>query len=245
MTEAEWDACADPGPMLEFLRGKASNRKLRLFTVACCRRVWNLMEDERSRRAIQAAEEFADGVLGQAEQQSMRRQALDAASADGSHAEWAAQRLLTRYVADCFAAHDSVHPRGVPQAVVHAVGRRASAGVYYADRNNEDAAALIERARAAKTAAEAAESNQQCPLLRCIFGSLPFRPITIDPCGLTSPVTQLATAIYEERAFDRMPILGDALEDAGCTNASILEHCRSGGEHVRGCWVVDLVLGKK
>jgi hypothetical protein len=58
-------------------------------------------------------------------------------------------------------------------------------------------------------------------------------------------VNHLAQAIYTDRAFDRMPILADALEDAGCTNQDILEHCRGGGEHVRGCWVVDLLLAKE
>ena len=57
-------------------------------------------------------------------------------------------------------------------------------------------------------------------------------------------VRKIAQAIYDERAFDRLPILADALEDAGCDNADILNHCRNGGEHVRGCWVVDLLLGK-
>ena len=57
-------------------------------------------------------------------------------------------------------------------------------------------------------------------------------------------IHHLAQAIYDERAFDRLPILADALEDAGCTDAAILDHCRQPGEHVRGCWVVDLLLGK-
>jgi hypothetical protein len=83
----------------------------------------------------------------------------------------------------------------------------------------------------------------QCTLLRCIFGN-PFRSVTLDPSWLTCTVTSLAQAIYTDRAFDRLPILADALEDAGCTDADILAHCRGGGEHVRGCWVVDLLLGK-
>jgi hypothetical protein len=57
-------------------------------------------------------------------------------------------------------------------------------------------------------------------------------------------VPKLAAAIYDERAFDRLPVVADALEDAGCTDAAILGHCRAGGEHVRGCWAVDLELGK-
>jgi hypothetical protein len=88
-----------------------------------------------------------------------------------------------------------------------------------------------------------AEFARQVTLLRDIFGN-PFRPITIEAAWQTANVVALAQAIYDERAFDRMPILGDALEDAGCTNANMLMHCRQPGEHVRGCWVVDLVLGK-
>jgi hypothetical protein len=80
--------------------------------------------------------------------------------------------------------------------------------------------------------------------MRDIFGN-PFRPATLDPSWLTSTVVALARGIYEERAFDRMPILADALQDAGCDNEDVLNHCRGPGPHVRGCWVVDLVLGKE
>jgi hypothetical protein len=80
--------------------------------------------------------------------------------------------------------------------------------------------------------------------LRDVFGN-PFRPVTVNPTWQTATVVSLAQAIYDERAFDRMPILADALEDAGCTNADVLNHCRQPGEHVRGCWVVDLLLGKQ
>jgi hypothetical protein len=92
-----------------------------------------------------------------------------------------------------------------------------------------------------------AERAAQCPLLRDIFGN-PFRPVPLHPAWLAwndGTVPKLAQAIYEERAFDRLPVLGDALEEAGCTDADILSHCRSGGEHVRGCWVIDLLLGKE
>jgi hypothetical protein len=82
-----------------------------------------------------------------------------------------------------------------------------------------------------------------CSLLHEIFGN-PFRPVTVDPAWLTPTVVSLAQAIYDEQAFDRLPILADALEDAGCTNADLLVHCRSQQEHARGCWAVDLVLGK-
>ncbi len=72
-----------------------------------------------------------------------------------------------------------------------------------------------------------------------------FRPITLDPSWLTPTVKQLATVIYEERQFGKMSLLGDALEEAGCDNEDVLKHCRGRGEHARGCWVVDKVLGKE
>jgi hypothetical protein len=84
-------------------------------------------------------------------------------------------------------------------------------------------------------------------LLRDIFGN-PFRPATLDPAWLRwndDAIPKLAQAIYDERSFDRLPVLADALEDAGCTDAEILKHCRQPGPHVRGCWVVDLLLGKE
>jgi hypothetical protein len=89
----------------------------------------------------------------------------------------------------------------------------------------------------------AAEKVVQAALVRCIFGN-PFRPVTLDPSWLTSTVTALARGIYDEWAFDRLPILADALQDAGCDNEDVLKHCRGAGPHARGCWVVDLLLGK-
>jgi hypothetical protein len=84
----------------------------------------------------------------------------------------------------------------------------------------------------------------QCQLGRDIFGN-PFRPASADQSVLTSNVIEFAQAMYQERGFDRMAVLADAMEEAGCTDAAILDHCRRPGEHVRGCWVVDLLLGKK
>jgi hypothetical protein len=83
-----------------------------------------------------------------------------------------------------------------------------------------------------------------CDLFRDTFGN-PFRPVSVDRAWRTSNVVALAEAIYKDRAFDRLLILADALEDAGCGDAAILEHCRGPGPHVRGCWVVDLLLGKE
>jgi hypothetical protein len=80
-------------------------------------------------------------------------------------------------------------------------------------------------------------------LLRDIFGN-PFRPVAFAPSWRTSTVLALARQMYEFRDFSAMPILADAIQDAGCNSDNILEHCRSPGPHVRGCWVVDLVLNK-
>jgi hypothetical protein len=79
-------------------------------------------------------------------------------------------------------------------------------------------------------------------LLRDIFSN-PFRPVAFDPNWRTSTVVSLARSMYESRDFSAMPILSDALQDAGCDHADILDHCRGSGPHVRGCWVVDVALG--
>jgi hypothetical protein len=92
-----------------------------------------------------------------------------------------------------------------------------------------------------------AELTAQAGILLDIFGN-PFRPVTLDPFWLAwsnGTILKLTQAIYDERAFDRLWILADALEEAGCTNADILSHLRGPGPHVRGCWVVDLILGKQ
>jgi hypothetical protein len=88
------------------------------------------------------------------------------------------------------------------------------------------------------------QRRQQAALVRDIFGN-PFRPVAFDPRWRTADVMGLAWAIYDEGAFDRLPLLADALMDAGCEHEQVLTHCRSAGPHARGCWVVDLVLGKE
>jgi hypothetical protein len=91
--------------------------------------------------------------------------------------------------------------------------------------------------------AQRSEQEAQRAILSDIFGN-PFRPVTADPAWLTSTVVELARGIYAEWAFDRLSILADALKDAGCEHPDVLDHCRGPGPHVRGCWVVDLLLGK-
>ncbi len=209
MTEAEWLAQTHPSPMLTYLRGTASNRKLRLFACACCRRVLHLMPDGRSKWALGVAEAVADGLADDIERNrasEMRR------GLPNDHVGWA---LLP----DAFDAAQS--------GAMYTAGAVASA-----------------TKPARRQAARAAESLAQVEVLCDIFGN-PFRPVTGEPAWLTSDVLALANGIYEERAFDRMPILADALQDAGCTNEVVLNHCRDASQpHARGCWVVDLLLNK-
>ena len=94
----------------------------------------------------------------------------------------------------------------------------------------------------------AIEMQAQASLIRDLFGPVPFRPTRFDPRWLTwhdGTIRKLAQAIYDDPAFDHVSILADALEEAGCDDPDILGHCRQPGEHVRGCWVVDLLLGKE
>jgi hypothetical protein len=103
-------------------------------------------------------------------------------------------------------------------------------------------AAAYPQAEADAKVAEEAELRAQAALVRDVFGH-PFQSVAIDLAWLTPTVVQFAQRAYDDRASDRLPILADDLEEAGCTNTTILGHCRGPGPHVRGCWVVDLCLG--
>jgi hypothetical protein len=247
MTEAEWLACTDPQPMLEFLRGKVGDRKVRLFAVACCRRIWKLLTDEPGRKAVEEAERYADAPE--------RRDELAAArEAAGSRASVRAAVEAVSEMSGMAAAA----ARSRAGALSFAVGAAESAAELMPGHHLEGASRYASGAtglaaeaevkrqhkKAAKAAAEKNEAAAQTDLLRDIVNN-PFRPQTFAPAWRTPTVAALTEAIYDERAFDRLPILADALEDAGCTDADILGHCRSTGEHVRGCWVVDLILGKQ
>jgi hypothetical protein len=224
MTEAEWLECMDPMPMLEFLRGKASDRKLRLCAVACCRRAWDSMPDARSKKAVETAEDYADGRATDDELNAASVGALSAAQVNITEADAHAEDWRKRYNA-LFA----------PWAVVQATVRDGPDGI-----GHGVAAILV--AKDAVKAIGPPENEVQTQLVRDIFGN-PFRPLTIDPSWLTPTVKILAQRIYTDRSFDKMPILADALKKAGCANEEILGHCRGLGSHVRGCWALDLVLG--
>jgi hypothetical protein len=132
---------------------------------------------------------------------------------------------------------------------LNAVYREASAGIYDAPHTYDYETALCDAWGTADMSDHpSAEAAGQAALLRDIFGN-PFRPSAPPPaCVLAwndGAVVRLAQTIYDDRAFDRLPVLADTLEEAGCTDADILAHCRGPGSHVRGCWVVDLVLRRQ
>ena len=226
MTEAEWLACDHSMPMLRFLDGKGGERKLRLFTLGCCRRIEQLLPDSRCRKAIDLVDAFAEAKT---ERRDLRI-AEGAAEYYRDHPmELPEDRLIVAGAGAIFQlSQDLPSFRLVAEAASDAV----ECSILAAGGN-----------QLAATEGKRNESATQIKLLRCIIGN-PFRPVTLDLSWQTANVVALAQGIYADRAFDRLPILADALEDAGCTERAILDHCRQPGEHVRGCWVVDLVLGK-
>jgi hypothetical protein len=225
VSEQEWLACTDPQKMLELLRGKASGRKLRLFACACCRHIWPLLADPRSRHAVDLAERYADGLATEEERDRAAAEAWEVDVTDNDLAARAA--IIAADLPDC----EWGSATGVAANAAFAVGRRAGGHT-----------------------ARIGEQRVQCHLLRDLFGPLRCRPVALDPAWLTwqgSTIRNLAQAVYEERSLPsgtlesgRLAVLADALEEAGCHAADIVGHCRQPGPHVRGCWVLDLLLGK-
>lgn len=284
MTEAEWLACEKPLPMLEFLHDTASERKLRLFACACCRRVWPLLTDKRSRKAVEAAEQFADGCLSPDQFAIVRasaqeaflkvkreKQVVEATAECAPTAEYcavcarlyaiAAARLTVAISADrSIELRDAYYEneeewgnsgprRGCSYWTITAAGESEETRVYAecsAKPLEEIDFDVDDAARVAGTKQEESEVVAHIALLRDIFGN-PFCPLPVNPHMLAwneGVVRKIAHSIYDEGVFDRLPILADALEEAGCITPDILNHCRQPDEHVRGCWVVDLILGK-
>jgi hypothetical protein len=246
MTEADWLSLPGPYLMLESLRGKASDRRLRLFGCACCRRIWDLIYDERSRVAVEGAEKFSDGLVGRRDLNkncSTARAATEAARAQLE--SWNAQGVFPYQTALV----------GEAERVASFHAALAAAWVCCRDPNDcwqvsTEAAKAVRAATYAPGRQEETSVSEvredQAELLRDIFGN-PFRPVTTETTWLRwrdQTIPGLARSIYNERCFEDLPILADALEDAGYNNRDILSHCRGPGPHVLGCWVVDLLLGK-
>ena len=213
--EDNWLRGAGPSRMkrLKGVQQRFTQRKLRLFVCACSRSIWGVLVDERSRRAVEVAEEYADGRA--------TREQLKAAKEAASKAEEKAARLAEK-------THDD-YPHSAATAAWLGTSETIKQPPYAVARR-----------------------EMQCDLLRDVIGN-PHRPLpALEPRWLTRDVRALAKAAYEERALPagtldraRLALLADALEDAGCTNADLLDHLRGPGPHVRGCWALDLVLGKE
>ncbi len=223
MTEREWMECTDPQAMLILIQGKVSDRKLRLFACAYCRRIRHLFVHNDSLQSIEIGESFADDSATDEE----LRIAEELAILAGDDASWR-----------------SMYDAAIAWAAAAPVQK---SGFYAAEYAVYEMQSLF----AENESKCEAERTAQCLLLRAIIGNF-SGPVSLVSSWLTPTVTTLAQAAYEERIMpsgeldlDRLAVLSDALEEAGCDNGDILAHLRSPGPHVRGCWAVDLLLGKE
>jgi hypothetical protein len=225
MTKAEWLACTDPLVMLQHCESLLSERKWRLYRVACCRSIWRHINHGHGQRAVLVAERFADG---EATLQEMTEscEAVRAITDPGwqsfrnghdSRLE-STRRTLCALTATADAASEELRFGSGPN-------------VAYALGTYQSAASLAEFAR-------------QASFLRCLVGEAFGPPVIVSEWRTTTAVA-LAAHVYDSRDFSVLPILADALEDAGCDNTDVFDHCRGPGPHVRGCWVVDALLGKE
>jgi hypothetical protein len=228
MNEAEWLDTLRPGRMLRFLRGMAGDRKLRLFSYACWQRLRHLVISPRLRWFLALLEPFADGLANHEELR--KAQGIEGQFELPDLGREGTREYLTALRLSQWGAHPNAW-RAARQAA----------------RTGHEVAARI------GDWAAAAEVKAQCQLLRELFGN-PFRNARVDPAWLQwqgGVVAGLCQAAYEQRKSasvnldnDRLAVLADALEEAGCDDADILGHLRSGGEHLRGCFVLDLLLDK-
>jgi hypothetical protein len=252
VTEAEWLACCERATdMLTYLRRRAGKRKLRLFGCACCRRIWDSLVDERSRNAVIVAERFADELATLGE--------LNAAKIAADEAQKNSVGMVDYHA--CAACAHVVHlqageAKNADYHAVRAAGPYLTGGQPYLPDELHSAHRTFD-IHVFNTPRPKNEREAQCRIIRDLFGN-PFRPLPPKKGKRAweeqkrawlvwneGAVGKLAQGIYEDRAFDHMPILADALEEAGCANEDILTHCRDPRQvHVRGCWVIDLLLGK-
>lgn len=227
LTEAAWLAGDDAKHMLASLEDAASIRKLRLLAVAAMRRLWGRLT-EAERLALDTLEQFADGRATLADMERCRSKLADPRSE-----YWGVFDQVLERIVDPRHARSSHLASGVLTVLHEAIYVPG----HYSSTGNHSPAEWARREEGNRRTVEA---------IRDIFGN-PYRSIAIEPAWLHwngGTVPAVARAIYDERRFDHLPILGDALEEAGCCNEQILLHCRAPGIHFRGCWLIDLLLDR-
>jgi hypothetical protein len=225
MTESQWRNCTSPEAILNFLTDKASPRKLRLYAIGCCRRVWQLLNDERCWYAVDVAQRFVDGRATEADLFAAGQGVASLARVSNDPSSRLAESMVSKGGAAWSATR-------MP--------------AWYAAWDAAWDARVVARDELRDTDWEK-ERAWQAAVLLDLFGNA-FRRVSFDPAWLVrddGAVYNLAQVIYEEDRFGDLPILADALEEAGCTSPEIFAHCRARQPHYRGCWVVDLILDKE
>jgi hypothetical protein len=221
MTEEQWHSTTDLQAMLEFLKEQARPRKFRLFACACLRQLHDRTDDLHFRRTVALAERY---VEGDCDRESFRT-AFRRAWPNG----WERARIGALTAIDPL-ERDLYHWRCLELAneVVDLLSRGVRKGWYSAPTDRKSKPSRID----------------QVALLREVFGD-PFRPAVFAPQWRTGDVVTLAESIAREGTFEDLPVLADALEEAGCSETEVLTHLRRGGRHVLGCWALDLVRGRR
>ena len=243
MTEMEWLACGGTVSLCEELRFGPSKRKLRLFAAACLRRVWPLLGHEATRLAVEACEQYADCLISRDELLELWTNA----ELDADERLWLGPE--SSWGCDCECCSGGTRdPREEAEQMLQRVRDGEANPAWTAAKAVFHARDLLawQAEPAQRTAAAEQERQAQYLLLLDLCGGS-VTPGRIDPLCLIwndRTIPRLARSMYRSGNFDQLPILADALEDAGCSDAGILSHCRGPGPHVRGCWVVDLLLGK-
>jgi hypothetical protein len=242
MTEIEWNDCSDVNRMIEFLAPRAGERKLRLFAVACCRRIWRLLPDERLRHAVNTLERYAEGVADAAALAKARDEAQEVLPALGGsealrNGTWGAARMVA-------AALDGPAAKAARSTAAWIVNLKQA---WTAVPTIRKAVLGAMPAEVEHALANTEGRKPQVAFLRDLFGD-PFHPCTIEPRWLErndGVIVKLAKSIYDAENWGELPNLADTLVDVGCTRPAVLNHFWEPGTHIRGCWALDLLLGKQ
>ncbi len=232
MTETDWIMCSDPSNVLVEMSpisvksSSISDRKLILFGCACCRRNWDRFVDDTCKGAVIAAEMFADGRCSEGELLAARLRV----QAKHPNLFWTAEYHTFLELASYYTAMDLIG--AAEQEVEHPLPPERDYLRYLAVLKDEVSGLVACAVSDLDESKYQREINSHCDYIRDIFGN-PFRPVTLDPRWQSSTVVDLARNIYDERVFERMPILADALMDAGCDKGAISLLRQFPGENAR------------